>query len=135
MPGSEQSSDDPSVANDCRLYRRIPPTQVVRDSNSGLERPSSASFTNGRDGSYMSVVLGDTLARDGRQSSQLLENYPGYRLVSFTAEFLRSLQQGLIRAPTPDEPAHGGVTGPKPYSVRKKMSQKACWENGSHATS
>ena len=102
MPEPEQPSDDPSVADDCRLYRRILPDQV---------------------------------ARDDRQPSQLLENHPGYRLVSFTAEFLRSLQQGLIRSPTPDEPAHGGVTGSKPYSVRKKMSQEACWENGSHDTS
>lgn len=70
----------------------------------------------------MSIALGDTLTRDGRQPSELLKNHPGYRLVSFTAEFLRSLRQGLIRSPKSDEPAHGEVTGQKSDSIRKKMS-------------
>ena len=128
MHGLEQPPDDPSVADDCKLYRRIPPSQVVQDDNLGRKRPSSANFRNSSDGSPMSIGLGDTLAEGDRQPSDLLRNYPDHRLASFTAGFVRSLEQRLIRSPIEDEPAHGGVIGNKTDRVRKKMSEEACWE-------
>ena len=33
MPTPDPTSDDQSIANDCKIYRRIPPEQVIQDKN------------------------------------------------------------------------------------------------------
>ena len=50
LPLEQACPDDPSVLDETHLYRRIHPTHFVRDENTNEVRPSSAAFTNSRDG-------------------------------------------------------------------------------------
>jgi hypothetical protein len=118
--------DDPSVADETHLYHRIPPSrdQIVPDENRGCLRLSSGAFVGKTE---MSVVLDDTLRADGRDPSDALANYPGQYLVRFTAAFVRSRNQVVVRSPRADEPAHGDVIGKKTRGVARALAETSCW--------
>lgn len=120
--------DDPSIANDSHLYRRIHPDQFVPDENAGTVRPSSAAFTNSEDGSPMSVALGDTLSDLGRAPATVLDHYRRHALARLTAAVARESRQTVCRLPVDDEPAHGGVGGTKSKGVRRQLAQSSVWE-------
>lgn len=119
--------DDPTIANDAALLRRISPQQVVPDENNGGFRPSSAAFDNDRQNNPMSVVLGPVLLELGRAQESALDGHPGFSLVAITAAKARALGQAVARDPLPNEPAHGVVAGSKPKSVRKLLAKSAQW--------
>ncbi len=122
--------DDLTIDNETLLLRRIPtnPVCIVRDDNLGCWRPSSASFENHPDGSPMSVVLSDTLDElDRPYTSALGDHGEDFSLASFKAGLARECNQGVMRKPTEEEPAHGEVFGNKSKSVRKKLAKNASW--------
>jgi hypothetical protein len=47
--------------------------------------------------------------------------------VAFTAELARALEQGVVRAPEPHEPAHGHVVGRKTKRVSRTFARRASW--------
>jgi len=118
--------DDPTISNEAELLRRIPRWHIVSDDNTNERRPSSAAFDNDKDGP-MSVTLADELKRGGRSLESALAGHTGFALASITAGLVRECQQGIVRDPTPDEPAHALVFGKKTGSVRKKLSRSARW--------
>ena len=77
--------DDPTIANDAPLWRRIPPWHFVFDENIGKWRPSSAAFDDHPDGSPMSAVLGQQVINSGRTAASILDAYEGFALAYFTA--------------------------------------------------
>jgi hypothetical protein len=122
MPG-RIFEDDPSIAEDERLLRRIPRAWVVWD-ELGNATMSSAAFKD----EELSVNIESVMARDGRPPADAIRNYPRYGLAAFTAAHARSLHQAVARDPLPEEPAHGVVYGPKKRGgIGGKLSDGAIW--------
>jgi hypothetical protein len=115
--------DDGSIENGWTLFRRIHPTQIVPDNNTGTSRISSAAF---RDPS-MSVDTSELLARAGQDWKFCLTAYPGYSLAALLAEIPRSHGQLVIHDPIPDNDAHTLVNGTKPRSVAKALADSSEW--------
>lgn len=110
-------ADDPTIADPWGLWRRIFPGWWIPDQNhQGEFRLSTQAFDDSRDGTPMSV----SIAAESRQD-HLLRNHEGYGLASFTAGHARGCKQILQRAPTPDDPAHAHVVGPKTRSVKRRL--------------
>ncbi len=131
MPDESASyEDDTSISNEAELWRRIPPRHLVPDKNRGGMRISKAAFDNHPNGTPMSVVLGDEILAAGREPSSVIDGHEGFYLASLTAGLARSLGQGVVRNPTPDEPAHAEVFGKKTDSTRKKLAKAATWVIG-----
>lgn len=124
---SEPSVDDPSIADDDPLWRRIPPRHFKRDQPGGVLRPASAAFDNHPDGSPMSVVLGKQVLKGGRSPADFLANFPGYGLVSFPAGLARKHRQFVVRSPLPDEPAHAEVHGKKTRGTKRALAKGCSW--------
>lgn len=120
-------ADDPTISDAAALWRRIPPWHFVRDDNTGLIRPSSAAFENHPNGSPMSIVLGDEVAASGRSADDVLAEYAGFALAAFTAGLARECEQGVMREPLADEPAHAVVFGEKPKRVGRRLAKSAVW--------
>jgi hypothetical protein len=122
--------DDKSILDDAELWRRIPPWHVVEDKNRGRRRISKAAFEDHPDGTPMSVVLGQDVLAAGRDAYSVVARYDAFCLASVTAGLARSLNQGIMRKPLDDEPAHAEVFGKKTDSVRKKFARAAIWVIG-----
>ena len=121
--------DDPTIADDTELSRRIPPVYLVDDDNRGGKRISSAAFCDHQNGSPMSVVLGQEVLNAGRDPQSVLAGHQGFYLASVTAGLARSLKQAIARRPVPEEPAHAEVFGKKTKSVKRKrkLAKAATW--------
>jgi hypothetical protein len=123
--------DDPSIRDDVRLLRRIIPEWVVADHNTNSKRVSSAAFSNssGEHGieEGMSVFLEDVLAAEGRTPASVLKGYESNALIAITAGWVRSLGQGVVRDPLPDETAHAQVMGDKNANMRRKLAKNYEW--------
>ena len=115
--------DDPSISDDAELWRRIPPWHFYRDEKLGRVRPSKAAFEDDGDGSPMSVVL----AADAGAPGSALAGHAGFALAAITAGLARSCGQGVVRDPTPDEPAHAVVIGRKTDSIKRRFAREARW--------
>lgn len=120
-------ADDRSIADDARLWRRIPPWHFVHDENLGKIRVSSAAFCNHPNGSPMSIVIAELVVQSGRGPRDVLRDYDGFALAAITAGLARSKQQGVAKEPLPEEPAHGVVFGNKPRSVSKTLALGSEW--------
>lgn len=116
------SHDDPTIPDSEILWRRIPPWHIVEDANRGGRRVSSAAFSDDPDRQPMSVVLASesTLAR-------VLAGHAGFGVAGLSARMVRALGLGIVRAPTPDEPAHAVVIGPKSQRTRRRLRDAAQW--------
>ena len=117
----QEPPDDPSIANETELWRRIPPDQIVRDGH-GAPRPSTGAFRDST-GGHMSVLLREA----GMTIERALGGREGFGIVSFSAGFARSLSQKVIRSPEPEEPLHGEVVGKKTDSVKKQLVRNSHW--------
>lgn len=114
--------DDPSITDDQILWRRVHPEQVVLDRNLNQKRPTSQAFNNSSGTSGMSVDIADeTTVQD------TLKGYPDHLLVEFEAGLVRQLNQGVIRDPLPDNPAHAEVTGKKRKPVQRSLYTNCRW--------
>jgi hypothetical protein len=124
-------TDDESIGNACRLFRRVrskPEISIVWDDNLGCWRPSSAAFRNDRDGQPMSIALECELDAHGLAPASVLAGHEGFSLAYITAALARRLAQIVVKDPLPLEPAHGLVVGDKPRKVQKEMAKVAIWE-------
>lgn len=114
MPGTELylPEDDGTVSDEAVLLRRIHPNNVAWDTNP--LRPSSAAFTNTKDTLKMSVYIEEDLAKNGLGAEAALEDKSDHGLVGFTAGFVRSLGQRVVRAEGEGKPpGHANVVGVK----------------------
>ena len=124
---SQPHEDDKSILDDAELWRRIPPLHVVEDKNRGGKRISSAAFEDHPDGTPMSVVLGQEVLAAGRDALSVIAGHDNFCLAHVTAGLARSLNQGIVRKPLDDEPAHAEVFGKKTHGVRKRFARAAVW--------
>ena len=124
-------TDDPAIADDAELWRRIPPNSpdspnwVIFDEKRERWRPSSGCFK----GDEMSVALADIVIGSGGTAKAYLADHEAYGLASITAGLARSSKppQGVCPDPGADQPAHALVVGPKTDSVRRRFAVKAEW--------
>lgn len=124
MPNA-QYKDDPAILDADVLYRRIHPNFIINDQKRGTRRPSSAAFTNSSDGTPMSVAVAKLLATP----ADALVGYNQHSLFALTAATARRFKQAVLRAPMPDDPAHGYVAGDKkPHSIREGLALAGRWE-------
>jgi hypothetical protein len=115
--------DDPGIAGDERLLRRIPRTWVAWDEQ-GNAAISSAAFKD----EELSVNLESVMARDGRPPEDAIRTYSGYGLAAITAAHARSLNQRVAPDPLEEEPAHGVVYGQKKRGgIAGKLRDGALW--------
>jgi len=119
--------DDPTIENDSPLWRRIAPEQVIYDEKLGRYRPTSDAFQNHRNGTPMSVVLGQEVLAAGRAPESVLAGRESFSLVSITAGLAREKGQGIQRDPLPEEEAHAEVFGKKTKSVQKAFYRASTW--------
>lgn len=120
-------ADDPSIRDEAELLRRIPPQHFVPDQNQGGIRISSAAFKDHANGSPMSVVLAEELARTGRNPHDVLIGHDGFALAMITAGLARGCDQGVAREPLENEPAHAVVFGRKTHGIRRRLAAGARW--------
>lgn len=119
----ETLQDDPSIPDTDRLFRRVPPNQLVRRDD-GSHRPSSSVFKHDK----MSVNIESLMAAQGRSPEDTLKGYPGQFLTSILAGDVRQFGHPIVKdtAP-PNDPAHGLVLGKKRDSFANTMVRSQKW--------
>lgn len=116
--------DDPSIADEDRLFRRIHLKQVVRDDDTGMARISSAAFRD----KELSVNIESVLLTEGKTAEVCLQGYQVYKLVAITAGEARRYQQAVCRDPLPDNLSHGLVCGSKNnQKINNGLRDSAKW--------
>lgn len=118
---TDELRDDPTVASEEGLLRKIPKCWIIVDEIDGI-KISSAAFRDPE----MSILFLSIVESTGRKITEISLPIDG-GLASINADFVRSLGQIIIRDPTTEEPAHGIVYGNKSRSVRRKIREEAVW--------
>lgn len=115
--------DDGSVPDDDWLHRRIHPSQVVTDGNTGKLRPSSAAFKDPE----MSVDSEYLLHRAGLDWRFSLKDHPEHSLVRFRAGIARKNSLSVVPDPLPRNPAHVMVRGRKSPGTANRLRDASEW--------
>lgn len=117
--------DDPEIAPDDVIIRRISPHYVVPDQNRGGLRISTAAFSpsNGEDGG-MSVDIEKLILAAGLDPREFVASPEFTGAVSFTAEAVRSLGLRIGLEPLETNPYHGEVWGPEERPSRFTKGEK-----------
>lgn len=113
MSPGDAPPDDPSIADEVALWRRVHPDWMIVDYNQGSRRLSSQAFQNQRGHDAFSVCISCDAAELGAGPTDLLVGHSGYGVASFPAGLARELEQGVVRVPEEGELAHGHVIGRK----------------------
>lgn len=117
--------NDPSISDETPLWRRLIPSWVIPDNNTGKPRITSQAFTDSRDKTPCSVSLSTIVIENGGVVSDLIDKFPGYGIASINAGDARACSQGVYASPYDGEPAHASIEGEKSDKNRKNMSKKA----------
>lgn len=116
-------SDDRTILDDDRLFRCVPPNQVVEGAD-GRYRPSSAVFKTPE----LSVNIESLMILQGRPPEDTLARFPGYYLASVTASQVRVHKYGVVKDnDPPHDPAHGLVLGKKTNGFANAMARGQLW--------
>ncbi len=112
-----QQPDDPSIDDTERLWRRVHPTQIDIDTETGNPEISSGVFSTGEE---ISVAIASATSIEA-----LLSGYPEHSVVEFEVAAARSARCTVVRNPLPDDDAHALVCGPKSHGRLTKTQQEA----------
>src|SRR5438270_769778 len=109
-----QRVDDPTIADDEILWRRIVPEWLHQEPD-GTVRPAKVAFIDRLSGEVSvhiaSIMRDPNLALDGR---------PLDSLVAIPASLPRSLGLAIVRDPTPNDPSHALICpSPTPAKARQ----------------
>ena len=116
--------DDPTIADEERLFRRIHLVQLVKDDDTGLARVSSGAFRDRE----LSVNLESVLQAEGKGPRACLENHVTHKLVSLSAGVARRHEQAVCRDSLPDDLSHGLILGSKnSRRVHEGLRDSAIW--------
>jgi hypothetical protein len=76
--------------------------------------------------------MSGVIARPDRDPMEILVEHDGFGLVVLRVADLNSdsCKQAVLHIPTPTEPDHVSVVGPKTDSTRRAMSKVATWVIG-----
>lgn len=119
--------DDPTVSDDERLLRRVPPQLIVWNENIRARQVSTGAFSNSSDGSGMSVSLAGVLKAACLPEENVIRGYDGFGLVAIKAGLARAQSQGVTRVPTETDPSHAEVVGKKTRAVKQAFKREATW--------
>lgn len=118
-PGSVYA-DDPTISDADVLYRMVN-ARTVKWQDGAAVRANTAAFQDqapsraeamGYPAVAVSVFLGSTMTQHGIRPDDLVDDprWDGsYGVASITAGQARSHGQGIVRAPTPESPAHAMI--------------------------
>src|SRR6266567_3418472 len=116
-------TNDPSIANDEVLLRRLQPDWIVPGEH-GRMRIASAAFKH----EEMSIVFRTLLETQGRFAQDALSGHADNSLCLITAGLARDLAQGVVYdVDPPNDPAHGLVVGKKTKAVANRFAREAAW--------
>ena len=127
--------DDTSIVGDTILWRRIPQDQCIDDKMRG-RRPTSKAFQNATPERHAEVMGPFGYTHDPGMSVDIasetteenfIKNNPVEGIVEFPVSLIRDLNQGIIRTPIPDDPAHCEVMGKKTQGVQKRLYRECVW--------
>jgi len=99
------------------LLRRIHPTQVVDDKNTGIRRFSTAAFKDPK----MSVDVEEFLADQGLDWRFSLQGYPDYSLARVSVAAVVQHGQTAVHVPLNSNCAHAEVKGKKSPGIANKL--------------
>jgi hypothetical protein len=119
--------NDPTVADNVALLRRIPYWHFYFDERLGRMRPRSAAFEDDADGDPMSVYRRDIINAEGGTVARVMVGHEGFALASFTAGQVRFKDQTVFPDPLPEESSHAKICGPKPESTRRWFAKQSEW--------
>ncbi len=122
MSDAQAPEDDESIPNGAKLWRRIPPGQMVPDDEvPGGRRPSSGNF----DELELSAVIASECTGG---LATLLEGDQTFGVACFTVGEIRAFGWGVIRVPDPKLPGHVHITGNTGKKNHKKRAAlgKSC---------
>jgi hypothetical protein len=126
--------DDPTIADEEILLRRVPSRQLHWDPERGRYRPSSAAFDDDNEGDPMSVYLNSTMQALGLEAERTLDDQePGFGVAGVFARVVRDEEQVVCRDPDPGppfhicDPAHGLVAGAKSTKRRSRVGRQFFW--------
>jgi hypothetical protein len=120
-------NDDPTIPDDAVLWRRIHKNQAAYDKNLGRKRPSSEAFKDSSDGTPMSVILAEVVLESGRKPEDIVRGSQDHGLASLPASTVRENGLGILKAPTPEEPAHAEVLGDKSKKISRELAKRCEW--------
>lgn len=129
MTGAASPHDDPTIADDEILLRRVAPEQMSADGNA--LRLTSNAFNDIADavsGVYaVSVFVESRVVELGYSLERMLDGLDDFGLVAFTVGQARELGLGVTWAPNDQSmsEAHAHLNGPKPRAIRKRLVQVA----------
>jgi hypothetical protein len=115
--------DDDPIAAGAGLLRRIHPRQVIKDSNTGTSRPSSAAFKD----LNLSVDLEPALEAAGLDWHFSLRDHPGYSLVRFPVKAALDQCLTVERRPIAGNVAHAEVLGKKTQGKANSLRDASSW--------
>lgn len=120
---ADDPRDDPSIPDDDRLFRRVPPSQL-RTEPDGTRRPTSAVFKHAE----LSVNIESLMVEQGRPPEDSLASYPDNYLTSITAGNVRKYKYPIVKdTEPPNDPAHGLVLGKKSNTFASAMVRAHRW--------
>lgn len=123
-----EEADDPRIAGQAELWRRINPdgNWIKFDKNLGRWRPTSIAFRNSDD-LRLSVYIAQIALHTGRTRETALGDYPAYGIAAFPAALARESGQSICFDPALEDGrvdfAHAHIVGTKPRSIRKKLAE------------
>jgi hypothetical protein len=117
--------DDPTIKDDEWLWRRIHPTAVTGDQDTGQRVPQSGAFRDTR--GELSVFLASETTLP-----VVLRGHQNFGVAEFQASAARSADCIIVRDPLPDNPAHALVCGKRAsreISIReaKMIKKRSRW--------
>jgi len=114
--------DDPTIPDSEDLFRRILGNWIVTEQHSGARRLSSQAFSDRDD--EISVDLSSLISPRG---SLALGDDRHIGIAAITGGDARKLDQAVVRAPVPGDPAHALICGKQTKSVRRRLALRARW--------
>jgi len=118
VAGDEEApQDQPRIADDTVVLRRIPPHNSTSPLPEGDFRPNSDNFKDDEDGE-----LCVDLKLDDEQPARTLEGHDGFGLIALTVEEIRSVGLDVEQRKLDENPAHAIIVGNKTQGRRKKLS-------------
>lgn len=126
MP-DETSHDDLAMPREGQLWRRIPCTQTIYDSELQRKRPSTAAFDDWKDELGATDPISAFIAVKCQTPTVALAGHEGFGLVMLTEAIVKECRLEIVERDHPGPPGHVLLVGNKPKSVRNRLAREAQW--------
>jgi hypothetical protein len=117
--GADGIEDDQSIADDCRMLRRIPP-YWLKDF-----RPESSNFENREPDPKFGLSV--TIWESEADLEAVIAEEPSFGVVCVTAGQLRAEGCAIVRRPLDQNPNHCECFGNPGHGARRRLAKSARW--------